>query len=157
MHEPSPGKWIFDNDNLNLPDFLGKCKEADLFVFLRIGPYIDGEWENGGLPWWLFKDHNMRYHQGYKPFEDAAQKWADKIMQMIAPYAFQKGGPVIALQFENEYGGIQNDKDKRYFDMLKNSIDKSGFKELLTNDDPGLAATRAIKNLQKGNLRLFHI
>ena len=155
MHEPSPGKWVFDNDNLNLPDFLKRCKEADLFVFLRIGPYIDAEWENGGLPWWLFKDHNMRYHQGYKPFEDAVHRYVDKIMQVTAPYAFQKGGPIIALQFENEYGGIQNDKDRQYFDMIKGAIEFSGFRELLTNCDAGSGATRVINKLQKGNFHSF--
>ena len=151
MHEPYPGKWEFDNGFLNLPAFLKACKEADLFVYIRIGPYIDAEWENGGLPWWLFKDPNMAYKRNYKGFTDATVKFVDKVMQVITPQAFQKGGSIIALQYENEYGGINSNDDRHYFDLLKNTIDKSGFRELLTNCDPGPGAAQHVKTLQKGN------
>ena len=88
---------------------------------------------------------------GYGPFNDATVKYVQKIMQVIEPYAFQKGGPIIALQFENEYFGIKTDQDRKYFDLMKNTIDKSGFKELLTNCDPFNIAADAVKHLQKGN------
>ena len=149
MHEPEPGKWNFDHDNLRLTDFLTACKEADLFVHLRIGPFINSEFENGGLPWWLFKDPNMTRHW-YAPFEEATAKYIGKVMQVIGPHAFQKGGPVIALQFENEYFGINNDKDRHYFDLMKNTIDKSGFRELLTNCDEGEIIDQVAHNVQKG-------
>ena len=149
MHEPHPDQWNFDRDNLNLPDFLKACKEADLFVHIRIGPFINAEFENGGIPWWLLKDPRLNRH-GYKGFEDATLKYFEKVMQVIAPWAFQKGGPIIALQYENEYFGINNDGDRRYFDLMKNTIEKSGFRELLTNCDPGGSAANAAKHLQKG-------
>ena len=33
--------------------FLALAQEAGLLVLLRPGPYICGEWDFGGLPWWL--------------------------------------------------------------------------------------------------------
>lgn len=32
----------------------------DMFRYFRIGPYICGEWENGGLPWWLLKYDDIK-------------------------------------------------------------------------------------------------
>ena len=78
-------------------------------------------------------------------------------MQVIAPQAFQKGGSIIALQYENEYGGLNSNQDRQYFDLLKNSIDKSGFRELLTNCDPGPGAAQHVKTLQKGNIFRYHV
>lgn len=56
LHQPRQGEYDFgegDNDFsmfLNLRKFLMMCKEEDLLVILRPGPYICAEWEFGGLP-----------------------------------------------------------------------------------------------------------
>ena len=38
------------SDFLDLRRFLQSCKDNDLFVIFRPGPYICGEWEFGGMP-----------------------------------------------------------------------------------------------------------
>ncbi|CAG2182706.1 unnamed protein product, partial [Oppiella nova] len=57
-----------------------------------------------------------------------------------------------ALQYENEFGGIRSQGDQEYFDLMRNTIDKSGFKELLTNCDGGATLVTALKTIQKGVL-----
>ncbi|CAG2166179.1 unnamed protein product, partial [Oppiella nova] len=60
--------------------------------------------------------------------------------------------PIIAMQFENEFGGIHNDNDKQYFQFMKNVIDSHGFKELLTNCDSFGTAADATKTALPGVL-----
>ena len=149
LHEEQQGYFDFETGYLNLGDFLKAAKEEDLFVYYRIGPYICAEWEFGGYPSWLMKDRNMRFRSNYKGHLDATQKYFNKVLSIINEYQFTKGGPIIALQFENEYGGIKNKDDQEYFDFMKNLIDKSGFKELLANCD-NFFAPFAAKHTQPG-------
>ena len=111
-----------------------------------------GEWDLGGYPSWLLKDPNMRLRSNYKPHLEAVGKYFDKVLPIVNQYQFTKGGPILALQYENEYGGINNNNDLEYFNFMKDTIDKSGFKELLANCDPGGNAARAAPHVQKGNI-----
>ncbi|CAG2180720.1 unnamed protein product, partial [Oppiella nova] len=119
LHEETPDHWDFETGYLNLKDFLEAVKAADMFVMYRIGPYMCGEWDLGGYPSWLLRDPNMKFRSNYKPHLDATEKYYKKILDIINDYQFTKGGPIIAMQFENEFGGIHNDNDKQYFQFMK--------------------------------------
>ena len=133
-----------------MAEFLKAAKEADLFVVFRIGPFICAEWEMGGYPAWLLRDPNMKLRSNYKPYLSAVGKYLEKTLSVINEYQFTKGGPIISLQFENEFGGIHNENDKQYFQYMRDVIEKSGFKELLFNCDPEDYAVRAVKTNLEG-------
>ena len=56
LHQPANGPSDFGDGGsdlsnfLDLRKFLKLCKDQDLFVIFRPGPYICGEHEFGGLP-----------------------------------------------------------------------------------------------------------
>lgn len=52
LHEPSPGKYNWEG-YADINGFLQVAADVGLNVLLRAGPYICGEWDFGGLPWWL--------------------------------------------------------------------------------------------------------
>ncbi|CAG2169749.1 unnamed protein product [Oppiella nova] len=156
LHEPVPGQFDFETGFLNLRDFLKACQEADMFVVYRMGPYTCGEWELGGYPAWFLRDSNMRFRSNYKPYLEAVGKYYTKVLSLIDDYQFTKGGPIIALQFENEFGGIHSNDDKEYFEFMKNTIESHGFKELLINCDPGSNAVEAMKTIQPGVLETIN-
>lgn len=52
LHEPSPGVYNWDGA-ADLTGYLDVAARLGLNVLLRAGPYICGEWDFGGLPWWL--------------------------------------------------------------------------------------------------------
>ncbi len=125
---------------LNLTDFLTAIKEADLFAMYRPGPYICGEWENGGFPAWLFRDPHMKLRSNYTPYLNAIDKYFEKLFNVIHNHQFSvKGGPIIAMQIENEFGffgdTIKNKADHDYMQFLRNTSIKFGFKELFYTDD----------------------
>ncbi|CAG2110045.1 unnamed protein product, partial [Medioppia subpectinata] len=145
LHEETPGHWDFETGVLNLRAFLDAVKEADMFVMYRIGPYMCGEWDLGGYPSWLLRDPHMRLRSNYKPHLEATETFYKKVLAIIDEYQFTKGGPVIAMQFENEFGGIHSANDKEYFQFMKNTIEANGFKELLTNCDSFGTAADSVK------------
>jgi beta-galactosidase len=124
----------------NLTDFLIAIKEADMFAMYRSGPYMCGEWENGGFPAWLFRDPNMKLRSNYTPYLNAVEKYFLKLFRVIHDHQFTvKGGPIIAMQIENEFGffgnTIKNKADHDYLEFLKNTSIEFGFKELFYTDD----------------------
>ncbi len=104
-----------------------------MFVYYRAGPFTAAEWEFGGIPAWLLRDPNIRLRTNYKPYLKAIAEYFAKLLEIVNKFQFTKGGPIIALQFENEFGEVKNDNDYEYMTFLKDTITKSGFQELLSN------------------------
>ena len=52
FHERTPGKFTFEGE-ADVERFLDVAQDLGLNVLLRVGPYICGEWDFGGFPWWL--------------------------------------------------------------------------------------------------------
>lgn len=75
-------------------------------MILRPGPYACGEWEWGGYPAWLLKDHNIVVRSSDPRFMDPARRWLMRLGQELAPLQIGNGGPIIAVQLENEYGNV---------------------------------------------------
>jgi len=106
IHEHEQGVLDF-SDRVNLSRFLQEAANAGLFVNLRVGPYICGEWTYGGLPVWLNQIPNMVIRSNNDAWKAAMKKFVLAIMDYVSPYLAKNGGPIILAQIENEY--IQND------------------------------------------------
>ncbi|UDQ99205.1 beta-galactosidase family protein [Lentisphaerota bacterium WC36G] len=132
LHELNRGEFNFSG-NLDLKKFILTAHELELKVILRPGPYICAEWEFGGLPYWLLKDRSMQIRCMNKNFIDAATPYLIKTYQEIVDLQHDNGGPIIALQIENEYGSFGNDKE--YLRYLKNlALDNEITVPLFTSD-----------------------
>jgi hypothetical protein len=44
----------------NLTHFITLAQKYNLLVNIRIGPYMDAEFEFGGFPWWLLKYDSIK-------------------------------------------------------------------------------------------------
>ncbi|KHN73771.1 Beta-galactosidase-1-like protein [Toxocara canis] len=102
FHEVYEGISRFDGSR-NVTHFLSLAAGNELYALVRIGPYICGEWENGGLPWWLLKYENIRMRTSDVRFLDAVKKWFDVLLPQLKPSLRKNGGPILMLQVENEY------------------------------------------------------
>ncbi|CAM8887205.1 unnamed protein product [Rhodiola kirilowii] len=107
-HEPSPGKYYFE-DRYDLVKFIKIIQQHGLYVHLRIGPYICGEWNFGGFPVWLKYVPGIEFRTDNEPFKANMQRFTEKIVSMMkAEKLFEtQGGPIIMSQIENEYAPIQ--------------------------------------------------
>ena len=135
LHEPRPGRFDFSG-RLDLPAFVRLADGLGLNVIVRPGPYICAEWDLGGLPAWLLRDPTLQLRCACKPFLKAVDRFLDALMAPLSPLMATRGGPIVALQVENEYGSYGN--DKAYLRHLADGLRRRGGDVLLfTSDGPG--------------------
>ncbi|KAK8782258.1 hypothetical protein V5799_016403 [Amblyomma americanum] len=117
-HEPEPGQYNFI-DNYDVVAFLEAIKKADLLAILRPGPFICGEIDNAGFPYWLLRKYpNMQYRTMEKGYTQEVTKWFEKLLPMIEPFLYKNGGPIIMVQVENEYGHLDGFCDPKLMEFM---------------------------------------
>lgn len=128
LHEPRPGVF---RDVRALGRFLDAAREAGLWAIVRPGPYICAEWENGGLPHWLPGRPRTRDGEYLREVE----RWFRRLMGEIVPRQIDRGGPVLMVQVENEYGSYGS--DQVYLRRLADVLRAEGVSvPLFTSDGP---------------------
>jgi beta-galactosidase len=106
-------------------EFIREAQQEGLYVILRPGPYVCSEWEFGGLPAWLLKDGDMQVRSTDPAFMQPAQRWLHRLGQELAPLQLNRGGNIIAVQVENEYGSFGH--DNAYMSQIRQGLIDSGF------------------------------
>nr|XP_054929364.1 beta-galactosidase-like isoform X1 [Dermacentor andersoni] len=103
-HEPEEGHFDFEGQQ-DLVRFLKLAQDHGFLVLLRIGPYICAERDMGGLPYWLLsRNSSIGLRTSDKQYLGAVEKYFSKLLPMLHPLLYANGGPIIAVQVENEYG-----------------------------------------------------
>src|SRR5581483_5007459 len=127
-HEPKPGVYDF-NGPLDVAAFIRMAQEEGLYVILRPGPYSCAEWDLGGFPAWLLADQNIVLRSTDEKFMMPAERWINRLAQELAPLQLARGGPILAVQVENEYGSFG--KDKVYMKRIYHALRTAGFTDSL--------------------------
>jgi len=131
LHEERPGEFDFrgfTGPDKDLIVFLELAREFGFKIILKPGPWIKAEWNNGGLPKYLFadeaivaRDHTgelvtadsgLAGHNGYQPsymhpkYIAHIKRYLSGLIEVIQNYIFPKG-PVFLLQIDDEisFGG----------------------------------------------------
>ena len=149
VHEPTPGTYDF-SDNLDVAEFIREAQQEGLYVILRPGPYACAEWEFGGFPAWLLKDHSTIVRSRDPKFLDPASRWLHRLGQELAPLQIGNGGPIILVQVENEYGSFGNNHE--YMRDIKRMILDAGFtkSQLYTADGADEVPAGSLPDLPVG-------
>ncbi|MGL4343708.1 MAG: glycoside hydrolase family 35 protein [Cellulosilyticaceae bacterium] len=134
LHEPSKGHFEFGG-HFDLEYFLEVAHELGLYVIMRPGPYICAEWDFGGFPSWLLADKNLPLRCFDQAYLKHVDEWFDVLIPKLVPYLRTKGGPIIAVQVENEYGSYGD--DKRYLQHMQDLLVHHGIDVPLFTSDGG--------------------
>jgi hypothetical protein len=101
--EEQEGVFRWDGQR-SLRRFIEVCKQEEMPVVLRLGPFCHGEVRNGGIPDWMFtKGCKMREQNA--TFMHYAEQLYRQIFTQVQGLQWKDGGPVMAAQFDNEYRG----------------------------------------------------
>ncbi|NUR31601.1 MAG: beta-galactosidase [Catenulispora sp.] len=134
FHQETPGAARFDGWR-DVAAFVRLADELGLDVIARPGPYICAEWDFGGLPAWLLADENVRLRTTDPVFLAAVDQWFGQLIPVLAEAQASRGGPIVAVQVENEYGSYGDDPE--YLDHLRKGLIERGIDTLLfTSDGP---------------------
>ena len=124
FHEQAPGKFDWSGQ-ADAAAFCRIAQEEGLYVLLRPGPYSCAEWDFGGLPWWLLqkKDISIRSRDPY--FLQRSRLYLQEVGRVLAPLQVSRGGNILMVQVENEYGSYGN--DTAYIGQLRDDLHQAGF------------------------------
>ncbi len=68
-------------------------------------------------------------------FLDACRKYLRQVGKQLAPLQITRGGPIILVQVENEYGSFGNDRE--YLGLIRDALQDAGFEvPFFTCDGP---------------------
>ncbi len=124
IHEQREGQFDFTGQN-DIAEFCRLAQRHGMYVIVRPGPYVCAEWEMGGLPWWLLKKRDIRLREQDPYFMERVGLFMQKVGEQLAPLTIQRGGPIIMVQVENEYGSYG--EDKAYVSAIRDLVRKAGF------------------------------
>lgn len=131
LHEPSPGRYNFEGI-LNIRQFIKLAQSLNIYVILRPGPYICSEWDFGGLPSWLLRTQaSLRSNSA--PYMFAVERYFANLIRKVVDLQHSIGGPIIAVQVENEFGTFSN--EVQHLEYLRELLTKNGITELLITSD----------------------
>lgn len=134
-HESKEGTFDFASGNKNVAEFIRICQQEGLWVILRPGPYVCAEWDFGGLPPYLLKIPDIKIRCMDTRYMSAVTRYIKRLSKEVAPLQCNKGGPILMLQIENEYGSYGN--DKKYMESLKTLWVRHGIDiPFFTSDGP---------------------
>jgi beta-galactosidase len=117
LHERQQGVYDFSGQN-DVAEYVREAQQEGLYVVLRPGPYVCAEWDLGGYPAWLLKadkaGHVMQLRGLDPEYLAAARRWMLRLGKELAPLQASRGGPIIAVQVENEYGSFEVDAPGKF-------------------------------------------
>ncbi|WP_394552873.1 beta-galactosidase family protein [Agromyces sp. MMS24-JH15] len=109
-HEPRRGEWDATGWN-DLGRFLDLVAAEGLHAIVRPGPYICAEWHNGGLPVWLTATPGIGLRRSEPQYVAEVTRYLERVYEIVEPRQVDRGGPVVLVQVENEYGAYGSDKE----------------------------------------------
>lgn len=102
-HEEIEGQFDWSGSR-NLRRFIQTCQEVGLKAVVRCGPWDHGEVRNGGFPDWLLKK-GWKLRSNDTNYLAKTKILYGEIARQLDGLFWKDGGPVIGIQFENEYSG----------------------------------------------------
>lgn len=110
QHEKREG--VFDNSGiLDFERFIDTAKELGLYVIVRPGPFICGEWNNGALPPWLCALENCEVRRMNEVYISKLERYFNWLLPKLACRQYTRGGNIIMGVVENEYGWYGRDTE----------------------------------------------
>lgn len=127
IHEQKPGEFDFKGQN-DIAAFCRLAQKEGMYIMLRPGPYVCSEWEMGGLPWWLLKKDDIQLRTNDPYFLERTKLFMNEIGKQLADLQITRGGNIIMVQVENEYGSYATDKS--YVANIRDLVRGAGFTDI---------------------------
>ncbi|HKR75363.1 MAG TPA: beta-galactosidase [Rhodanobacter sp.] len=146
--ESEPGVFDLKSGSRDFAKFIRICQEEGMWVYLRPGPYICGEWDFGGLPPYLLRHPHIRVRDKDDPdYMSAVRRYIATVAPVVQPLLAENGGPILMVQVENEYASFG--KDLGYLEAIRALWEQHGVHGPFSISD-GLGQVREAKTYVPG-------
>jgi hypothetical protein len=122
-HEEIKGKFDWTGQR-DLRAFAQLCARHGMYLEPRIGPWAHAEVRNGGLPDWVVQQGPTRSNDPV--YLAAVRDWYAEIGRQLDGLMWKNGGPVVAIQLENEYSARGPGAGEEHILKLKQMAVASG-------------------------------
>ena len=142
-HEGERGRFDF-SDNRDVAEFCRIAQEEGMWVLLRPGPYACAEWEFGGFPWWLLDQgaDKVKLRTRDKSFIEPVRAYLTRVAAELKDLQVTRGGPILMVQDENEYGFFGNDGE--YIRDIYKILREAGFEIPIFTCNPAYHLTKGV-------------
>lgn len=127
LHEQQPDQFDFSG-NKNIAKFCRLAQKHGMYIIIRPGPYVCAEWEMGGLPWWLLKKKDIKLRTLDAYYMERVGKFMNQVGKQLADLQISRGGNIIMVQVENEFGAYGTDKP--YVSAIRDLVKAAGFTDV---------------------------
>ena len=127
LHEQEEGKFDFTG-NKDIAKFCRLAQKHGMYVIVRPGPYVCAEWEMGGLPWWLLKKDDVQLRSLDPYYMERVRIFMKEVGKQLADLQITRGGNIIMVQVENEFGSYGTDKP--YVSAIRDIVREAGFTDV---------------------------
>ena len=136
LHQPQRDVFCFEGD-LDVAAFIREAQSLGLYVIARPSPFICAEWEFGGLPAWLLEGEDIPLRSSEGPFLSLVDEYYRALFPHLVPLQIDRGGPIIMMQVENEFGAWGDD-DQPYLQEMGRLMRRHGATvPFITSDNLG--------------------
>lgn len=122
-HEEQEGKFDWSGRR-DLRHFVELCKKVGLQTVMRIGPWAHAEVRFGGTPDWVV--YTMPTRRNDPQYMQYVERLYGQIGKQLQGLMWKDGGPIIAIQLENEYNLRGEGKGAEHISALKKLALKVG-------------------------------
>lgn len=127
LHEPRPGRFEFTGQ-ADVRTFVELCRDAGLFVLLRVGPFIGDDFDGGGLPSWLTELPGARLRETGEVFVERMAGYFRKLLAEVVDLQATRSrkGCVIAVQAEHAWYCTNPAASDAYFNEITRHLRENG-------------------------------
>lgn len=146
VHEPRSGRFNFEGD-ADVRKFIQTCAAHGCRVILRVGPYINDQFDGGGLPEWLIEMPEVRLRQSNPVFLEHVSRYFRRLLSEVADLQVSGGGPILLVQSEHGWTCTNDAQARTYLHEITRFIRESGITVPIINtndlwqDSPGTIDT----------------
>ncbi len=169
-HEPRKGRFNFTG-GCDIKRFVEQCAEAGMWVALRVGPYVGGVYDGGGLPGWLIEGRPVKLREAHEPFLERVTLYLRKLLSEVSDLYVTGDGPILLVQSEHAWLCSNDEQADRYLREVTRHIRENGVNVPIINandlwqESPGTIDTwrgwddlllhlRQLRSLQPGAPRV---
>ncbi|MHC4946735.1 MAG: beta-galactosidase [Planctomycetota bacterium] len=134
LHEPRKGRYCFEHQ-ADVRAFVEQCRDAGLWVMLRLGPFVGHGLDAGGLPPWLIEQPGLRPREASEPFLERVTRYMRKLWSSLDDLQVSKGGPILLVQGEHAWTCGNDEQGERYLREITRIIRESGVSVPIINSN----------------------